>query len=147
MTVRMKDIATDLNLSKMTISKVLRGQMDVSAKTKARVLQRVKELNYRPNISARSLRTGRTLNIGLIVPSLSDPIYTAMARNVVQQLRLANYNVSLSSAEFEPELERREIEQQLSWQVDALILASVQSSEELVQLTKSIQVPLIHVHA
>jgi len=147
MTVRMQDIATDLNLSKMTISKVLRGQMDVSAKTKARVLQRVKELNYRPNISARSLRTGRTLNIGLIVPSLSESIYTVMARNIVQQLRLANYSVSLSSAEFDPELERREIEQQLSWQVDALILASVQSSEELVQLTKSCQIPLIHVHA
>ena len=57
MTVRLKDIASDLNLSKMTISKVLRGQTDVSAETKARVLQRMRELNYRPNISARSLRT------------------------------------------------------------------------------------------
>lgn len=144
-TVRMQDIATDLNLSKMTISKVLRGQMDVSAKTKARVLQRVKELHYRPNISARSLRTGRTLNIGLVVPSLSDPTYTGMARTIVQHLRIADYSVSLSSAEFDPELERREIEQQLSWQVDALILASVQSSAELLQLTKSSRVPLIHV--
>ncbi|MCU1322501.1 MAG: transcriptional regulator, LacI family [Acidobacteriaceae bacterium] len=146
MTVRMKDIATDLNLSKMTISKVLRGQMDVSAKTKARVLQRMKELNYRPNISARSLRTGQTLSIGLIVPSLADPIYTDMARSVVKHLRLANYSVLLSSAEFEPDLERREIEQQLSRQVDALILASVQKSDELVELTRTIQTPLVHLY-
>ncbi|CAN5550311.1 substrate-binding domain-containing protein [soil metagenome] len=147
MTVRMKDIATDLNLSKMTISKVLRGQMDVSAKTKERVLQRMKELNYRPNISARSLRTGQTLSIGLIVPSLADPIYTNMARSVVKHLRLANYSVLLSSAEYEPDLERREIEQQLSRQVDALILASVQKSDELVELTRTIQTPLVHLYA
>jgi len=146
MTVRMKDIATDLNLSKMTISKVLRGQIDVSAKTKARVLQRMKELNYRPNISARSLRTGQTLSIGLIVPSLADPIYTDLARSVVKHLRLANYSVLLSSAEFEPDLERREIEQQLSRQVDALILASIQMSDHLVELTRTIQTPLVHVY-
>jgi LacI family transcriptional regulator len=144
MTVRMKDIATDLNLSKMTISKVLRGQMDVSAKTKARVLQRVKELNYRPNISARSLRTGQTLSIGLILPSLTDPFFTDVARNIVQRLRLAKYSVFLSSAEYEPELERQEIEQHLSRQVDALILASVQSPAELLRLTKTSQPPLIH---
>jgi len=48
MRVRLKDIAADLNLSKMTISKVLRGQTDISEATKARVLKRVKELNYIP---------------------------------------------------------------------------------------------------
>ena len=54
MRVRLKDIAEDLNLSKMTISKVLRGQTDISDETKARVLKRVKELKYIPNISASS---------------------------------------------------------------------------------------------
>ena len=58
MAIRLQDIADDLNLSKMTISKVLRGQTDVSAETKARVLKRMKELNYRP--TARGLRTGQT---------------------------------------------------------------------------------------
>ena len=72
MAIRLQDIADDLNLSKMTISKVLRGQTDVSAETKARVLQRVRELNYRPNISARSLRTGQTYMTGFVVPSLDD---------------------------------------------------------------------------
>ena len=71
MTVRLKDIANDLNLSKMTISKVLRGQTDVSPATKARVLQRVKELNYQPNISARSLRTG--VKLLALFPDPNDP--------------------------------------------------------------------------
>lgn len=108
MTVRMKDIATDLNLSKMTISKVLRGQMDVSDKTKARVLQRVKELNYRPNISARSFRTGQTFNVGLVLPSLIDPFFSQLAGSIVSQLRKANYSVFLSSTEYESDLEQRD---------------------------------------
>jgi LacI family transcriptional regulator len=130
MTVRLKDIANDLNLSKMTISKVLRGQTDVSAATKARVLQRVKELNYRPNIPARSLRTGNTLTIGLVIPSLTNFFFADVARGLVQTVRAAGYGVLISSAEEDPEIERHEIELQLSRQVDALIVASVQESAE-----------------
>jgi LacI family transcriptional regulator len=130
MTVRLKDIANDLNLSKMTISKVLRGQTDVSAATKARVLQRMKELNYRPNISARNLRTGNTFTIGLVVPSLTNSFFADVARGLIQTVRTAGYGVLISSAEEDPEIERHEIELQLSRQVDALIVASVQESAE-----------------
>ena len=128
MTVRLKDIANDLNLSKMTISKVLRGQTDISAATKARVLQRMKELNYRPNIPARSLRTGNTLTIGLVIPSLTSFFFADVARGLIQTVRTAGYGVLISSAEEDPEIERHEIELQLSRQVDALIVASVQES-------------------
>ena len=143
MTVRLKDIASDLNLSKMTISKVLRGQTDVSAATKARVLQRMKELNYRPNISARSLRTGSTLSIGLVIPSLSNPFFSEVASGLVQAVRVAGYGVSISSAEDDPELERREIELQLSRQVDALIVASVQESGDFFTSLGPQRAPLI----
>ena len=72
MTVRMKDIARDLGLSVVTVSKVLRDHPDIGEETRKRVLQRVKELDYEPNILARSLVTGRSYLIGLIVPG-SDP--------------------------------------------------------------------------
>lgn len=130
MTVRLKDIASDLNLSKMTISRVLRGQTDVSAATKARVLQRMKELNYRPNIAARSLRSGNTFSIGLVIPSLADPFFTEVARGLVQTVRAAGYGLLISSAEGDPETERFEIGLQLSRQVDALLIVSVQQSTE-----------------
>ena len=109
MTVRLKDIANDLNLSKMTISKVLRGQTDVSPATKARVLQRVKELNYRPNVSARSLRTGNTFCIGLVIPSLSNSFFADITRGLVQTMRTAGYGLLISSSEEDPEIERHEI--------------------------------------
>jgi LacI family transcriptional regulator len=143
MTVRLKDIANDLNLSKMTISKVLRGQTDVSAATKARVLQRMKELNYRPNISARSLRTGNSFTIGLVVPSLTNCFFTDVARGLIQTVQTAGYGVLISSAEEDPEIERHEIELQLSRQVDALIIASVQESAEFFVALGKQRAPLI----
>ena len=74
--------AVTLAVAKMTISKVLRGQTDVSEDTKARVLQRARELNYRPNTTARSLRTGQSFMMGLIVPSMEDSYLGDVARGV-----------------------------------------------------------------
>lgn len=73
MTVRMKDIAKDLGVSVVTISKVLRNHPDVGDETSARVLARMNEVDYRPNFTARSLATGRTYLVGLVVPDLLHP--------------------------------------------------------------------------
>ena len=61
----MKDIARDLGVSTVTVSKVLRNHPDVGQETRDRVLARVKELDYRPNLAARGLVTGRTYLVGL----------------------------------------------------------------------------------
>lgn len=58
MAARLKDIAQDLGLSVVTISKVLRNHPDISEETRKRVLKRMKELHYQPNFAARSLITG-----------------------------------------------------------------------------------------
>ncbi|HEY9141145.1 MAG TPA: LacI family DNA-binding transcriptional regulator, partial [Bryobacteraceae bacterium] len=60
MAVTMKDIARELGLSVVTISKVIRNHSDISEETRQRVLRRIKELNYEPNMAARALVTGRT---------------------------------------------------------------------------------------
>src|SRR5574340_287581 len=60
----------DLGVSVVTISKVLRNHPDVGEQTRERILARVRELDYRPNLAARSLVTGRTYLVGPIVPDL-----------------------------------------------------------------------------
>jgi len=67
MAVRMKDIADDLGLSVVTVSKVLNNHLDSGAATRARVLRRIKELNYQPSLHAQGLASGRTMMVGLIV--------------------------------------------------------------------------------
>jgi LacI family transcriptional regulator len=144
MAIRLQDIADDLNLSKMTISKVLRGQTDVSAETKARVLKRMKELNYRPNISARGLRTGQTYSVGMVVPTLSDPGVALMVRGINEVFRPAGYSLVLSSVDGDAEVEEREAELHLSRQVDALIVCPRSDAADTPQVLKSTTVPLIY---
>jgi LacI family transcriptional regulator len=63
MQVRLKDIARDLGLSIVTISKVLRDHPDISRETRERVPKRVRELNYHPNLAARALITGQSFTL------------------------------------------------------------------------------------
>ncbi len=147
MVVRLKDIAKDLNLSKMTISKVLRGQTDVSEDTKVRVLQRARELNYRPNTTARSLRTGQTFMMGLIVPSMGDAYLCDVSRGISEAIRSAGYRLVVCSSQDDPELEQQHIELLLSRQVDALLIVSMEESTPfLKQLSKVPPAPLIFVN-
>ncbi len=130
MAVRMKDIALDLGLSVVTISKVLRNHNDISAETRERVLKRMKELHYRPNLAARSLVTGKSYLIGLIVPDLVHPFYSQLAKGVSKVLRKKGYSLILSSSEEDPDLEKQEIEQLLSRNLDVFLIASTQGSVE-----------------
>lgn len=130
MTVRMKDIARDLGVSVVTVSKVLRNHSDISPETRKRVLQRIKELNYRPNLAARALVTGRTHSIGLIVPDLVHPFFAEVAKALSGVLRARRYGLLISSSEEDPALELDEIGQLLARRVDALIIASTQWTVE-----------------
>ena len=74
MAIRMKDIARDLNVSVMTVSKVLRNHEDIGRKTRELVLKRVRELNYAPNRAARfatlaGLSAGRASVSAVLAPA------------------------------------------------------------------------------
>jgi LacI family transcriptional regulator len=97
--VRLKDIARDLNVSVMTVSKVVRGCADVGAETRSRVLARIKELNYQPNWVARSLAARRTFMIGLIVPDLMHSFFAEIAKGVSATIRPLGYDVVICNSE------------------------------------------------
>jgi LacI family transcriptional regulator len=123
----LKDIARDLNVSVMTVSKVVRGCADVGAETRGRVLARIKELNYQPNWVARSLAARRTFMIGLIVPDLMHSFFAEIAKGVAATIRPLGYDVVICNSEEDGAVEASEIERLLGRQVDGLLLASAQS--------------------
>ena len=128
MPTRMKDIARDLGVSVVTVSKVLRGNSDISKETRDRVLKRMQELNYRPNMMARGLAGGRTYTVGLVVPDLVQPYFAELARSISSILRTANRALILASSEDDPEIERNEIRTLLSRGIDVLLIASCQQN-------------------
>ena len=143
MSTRLKDIAQDLNLSVVTISKVLREHPDIGAETRERVLQRMKELNYRPNLAARALVTGRSYAIGLIVPDLVHPFFGEVAKSLSGVLRHKGYSLVLSSSEDDPQLEQQEIEQLLARRVDVLVIASVQKDGDVFPRIQEQKTPVV----
>jgi len=130
MAIRLKDIARELNVSVITVSKALRGNTDISEATRQRILTRVKELDYQPNMTARGLATGHSYIVGLIVPDLLNPFFTELAKSLGGALRNQSYGLILASSEDDPEVEKSEIRMMLARGVDALLIASCQQMLE-----------------
>ena len=128
MAVRLKDIARDLGVSVVTVSKVLRGSPDIGEATRKRVLKRMKDLNYQPNMMARGLASGRTYTVGLVVPDLVHPFFAEFAKSLGGFLRTSKRALILASSEEDPEVERVEIRTLLSRGVDVLLIASCQAN-------------------
>ncbi len=141
--VRLKDIARDMGLSTVTISKVLRGHSDISEETRKRVLKRMKEMHYQPNFAARALITGRTYTIGLVVPDLLHPFFAQVAKAISAGIRGHGYSLMITSSEEDAELEQQEIEQLLARRVDAMVIASAQWTAESFRAVEERRIPYV----
>src|ERR1035441_9571286 len=109
MATRMKDIAKALNLSIVTVSKVLnRNDANISDATRKRVLECAKKLNYRTNLAAKGLVTGQSKMIGLIVPELFHGFFGAVAAGMSDALSQQEYGLIISSSRDDEGLERSE---------------------------------------
>ena len=139
----MKDIARELGVSVVTVSKVIRNHADIGEETRQRVLKRIKELNYQPNPAARALVTGRTYATGLIVPDLVHPFFAEVATGLSNVLRRKGYSLLISSSQGDPNLERQEIKRLLNRRLDALTIASTQSTVESFRRVEEQKVPYI----
>jgi len=126
MPVRIKDIAKDLGLSPMAVSKALRDHSDIGKDTKARVLKRAAELNYRMDWVARSMKTGRTYLVGLVIPDLMQSFFAEIATALAARLAPVGYHLVISHSGESAQEEVTNIDLLCSRKVDGLIIASAQ---------------------
>jgi LacI family transcriptional regulator len=126
----MKDIALDLGVSQMTVSKALRNHSDISEKTRERVLKRMRELNYQPDWIARSMVTKRTYLVGLVLPDLMHSFFAEVAGGVTRKLQPLGYQVVISNTEENAETERTHVANLINRKVDGFIIASAQRSAQ-----------------
>lgn len=129
----LKDIANALNLSTTTVSWVLSGKSEekgISVATRDRVKECAKELNYQPNLLARSLHDGRSNTLGLIVPSIGDQFYSAMARFIELEAEKFGYALMICSSENDREREAKMVDILRAKQVDGLLMAPTKFSDE-----------------
>jgi LacI family transcriptional regulator len=124
MATRMKDIASAVGVSTVTVSKVLNGDRTISKETRRRVLACAEALQYRTNLAAKGLVTGRSRTIGLIVPEIVHGFFSDVAAGVSDCLRSHGYGLIISSSRDDMILEADEIQQMMARRVDAMIVAS-----------------------
>ena len=82
MPTTLEDIARSLRVSKMTVSRAINNHPEISADTRARILEVAQKMNYRPNQFARALTTNRSFLIGIVVPDLMHSYFAEICRGV-----------------------------------------------------------------
>ena len=127
--ISISDIAASLGVSKTLVSLVINNKGNshgISAETQKKVLAKVKELNYRPNVLAQGFRTGKTNTIGLIVSDISNQFYSRIARKVEGYAWERGYSVVICSTDECEDKERQQISMLQDRKVDGLIISSSQ---------------------
>ncbi|MFJ7960285.1 LacI family DNA-binding transcriptional regulator [Streptomyces sp. NPDC096319] len=124
--VTMQDVAERAGVTKQTVSNVISGRVPVRPATEARVRAAIADLGYVPNLVARSLATGSTRAVGLIVPTVSTAFYAEVVEEVEDVLDAHGYHLLLCTTRRDGERARRHLAGLTSRSVDALLVAGDQ---------------------
>jgi len=121
----MREVATRAGVSAQTVSRVLKNDKYVSDSARERVLRAVDELNYVPNVLAKTFRSGRDTVVGIAVPDVADPFFGQVTRAVEGIARDRGVAVFVTSIGENPDYERPALEALLSRQLIGLIVAPI----------------------
>jgi DNA-binding LacI/PurR family transcriptional regulator len=123
--VRLKDIAQYAGVSVMTVSKALRNEPDVSAATKVRIKQLAQQMGYVPDSTAQGLRTRTTKLFGLVIPSITNPIYARIVFALEERAHELGYDILLAHTHNVPAREETCIRRLMSRRVDGFFISPV----------------------
>jgi DNA-binding LacI/PurR family transcriptional regulator len=118
------DVAASAGVSASTASRALNGRGEMSAATRAAVIEAAERLGFRPSPLARSLRTRQTYTVGFVVPDVASPFYAAALKGAQGILEAAGYRVMLMDSEQSVENEMDALETLVDHQVDGLLVAT-----------------------
>ena len=144
--VSIHDIAKQLNVSAATVSFVLNGKATekrISEEMEQKILKHVKVLGYRPNRLAKSLRTGKSKIIGMLVEGIADPFFSGIARIVEEQAYKLDYKIFYASTENEPKIAKDIIGAFRDTQVDGYIIVPPPGIEDEIQALMDDNLPVV----
>jgi LacI family transcriptional regulator len=116
------DVAQDAGVSPTTVSRYLNNRIELPAATSARIDAAIAKFDYRPNVLARRLSTGRTEAIGLVTPEIREPFFAELASAVEDEADRHGYTIFMSSTRSDRDREIAAINRLHDRHVDGLIL-------------------------
>lgn len=139
------DIARELDISVSTVSRALKGNKSISAKTAQRVLDMAHKLNYTPNAFAVNLKNGKTNTIGVVVPDISIKFFSCAIDGIEQEAYAAGYDVMIYQTHESIDNEKRVIENLLKGKIDGVAVSLSSSVSDFAHWSKLVKynVPLV----
>ncbi len=143
--VSLKDIAEQVGVSTALVSYVLNNKLKdrINKDVAAKIRQAAEDLNYQPNQIARSLKAQKTFTIGLIVADIANPFSSQIARIIEDEAKNYGYSVIFGSSDESAEKTQDLIKLFLNRQVDGLIIALPENTEDLIPYLKRFNVPFV----
>ncbi len=119
----LREVALKAGTSMMTVSRVINDKEPVSAETKAKVLEAIKELQYEPHQDARSLRGGKTGRIGLIVSDIRNPFYAQVVGDIEDLAEENRMAIIVTDTSRKLAQEKKAIKSLMDIRVDSIVIA------------------------
>ena len=117
------DIAKKLNITAATVSRALNNNPKISKKTKELVFKTASGMNYEQNKLAQALKSGKSFNVGVIVPRIDSNFFSSVIRGIEEELYPEGYHVIICQTHDQQELEIKNINSLLNAQVDGILMS------------------------
>jgi len=132
-TVTMKDVAELANVSTATVSRVFSGSDTVADKTRKKVIEAVKELNYHPNVLARQLRMMETKTIIVVVPDITNTFFSKVLKGIEITARRNGYRVLLGDTGNDITIEHEYLKALYEKHADGLVLLTARMDRNTIE--------------
>ena len=136
-------VARKARVSMATVSRVVNGNPNVKPETRQKVLDVIKQLNYRPNAVARGLASKKTTTVGVVIPNITDPYFAELALGIDDVASMYKYNIILTNSDSDDEKILKVVRSLLAKQVDGLIFMGHDVSDDLRNEFESTNTPVV----
>lgn len=143
--ITLDDIARELKISKVSVSKALRDHPDISSETKNLVIETATRLGYVPNFVARNLSSKRSNTIGLVVPKIAHHFFSEAIEYIYECAYEQKYEIIMTHSQENPEYEKHHLQSLLAMRVDGLLISVTENTKDfsIFETIRSRGVPLV----
>ncbi|MFV0576432.1 MAG: gluconate operon transcriptional repressor GntR [Vibrio sp.] len=141
----LQNIADEIGVTKMTVSRCLRDPSKVSETTYQKVMEAIDRLGYIPNKAPELLSNAKSRSIGVLVPSLTNHVFAEVIRGIEHVTQAQGYQTMLAHYGYSEEIEEERISNLLAYHVDGLILSESHHSERTLKMIETADIPVIEI--
>ncbi|MFM2621799.1 substrate-binding domain-containing protein [Vibrio owensii] len=139
----LQDIADQVNVTKMTVSRYLRDPNLVAERTREKIAKAIEEQGYIHNRAPAMLSKSSSKSIGVLLPSLSNQVFSSFVHGIESITNKRGYEVLLSHYSYSDEIEERRIATLLSYQVDGVILTGTTHTARTLKMLETAGIPIV----